>query len=94
MGGDVDTGVMEIGTPVHVANKTGQEQTIIKDAVPLVQTAASKTMMVKLFFFSKEKQKSPFFHSFHFYRKCQLHPRISNTTWRKMLSNSAMFDKR
>ena len=45
---DVETIVMEGTTPVHVAsNHPGQEETLIKDAVPPVQTAASKIKMVK-----------------------------------------------
>ena len=48
---DVETGVMESITPVHVvSNHPGQEDkdtTRIKDAAPPVKTAASNTKMVK-----------------------------------------------
>ena len=45
---DVETGVMDMNTPVHVAsNHPGQDTMTIKDAVPPVQTAASKIKMVK-----------------------------------------------
>ena len=52
---------MESKTPVNVAIKPGRDtQGIIKDAVPLVQTAASKTKMVKLFL-KQDTQKFHFF---------------------------------
>ena len=44
---DVETGVLEMNTPVHVAMNPGQEKMRIKDAVPPVQTAASKIKKVK-----------------------------------------------
>ena len=63
----VETSVMEMKTPVNVAVKPGQEKTGIpgtgiKDAVPPVQTAASKTKMVKLFL-KQDTQKSHFLFS-------------------------------
>ena len=71
----VETSVMEGKTPVNVAINPGQEKkfgtlkTGIMDAVPPVQTVASKTTMVKLFL-KQDTQKSPFFHSSNFYRQC------------------------
>ena len=65
----VETSVMEMKTPVNVAIIPGREKTQEMDAVPPVQTAASKTNMVKLFL-KQETQKSPFFHSSNFYRQC------------------------
>ena len=65
----VETSVMDIKTPVNVAINPGREETLEKDAVPPVQTAASKTKMVKLFL-KQDTQKSPFFHSSNFYRQC------------------------
>ena len=44
----VVTSVMD-GQPVNVAIKPGWDTTKLMDAVPPIQTAASKTMMVKLF---------------------------------------------
>ena len=69
IGTDVETNVMESKTPVNVAINPGREETGIMDAVPPVQTAASKTKMVKLFS-KQDTQKSPFFHSSNFYRQC------------------------
>ena len=60
---------MDMKTPVNVAINPGREETLEKDAVPSVQTAASKTKMVKLFL-KQDTQKSPFFHSSNFYRQC------------------------
>ena len=64
---DVETVVMDIQTPVHVAsNHPGQERTLwrqgigIKDAVPPVQTAASKIKKVKRLFLKRET-KIPIF---------------------------------
>ena len=51
---------MEVKTPVNVAINPGREKTKLMDAVPPVQTAASKTLMVKLFL-KQDTQKSPFF---------------------------------
>ena len=79
----VETSVMEMKTPVNVAINPGREKTKLMDAVPPVQTAASKTKMVKLFL-KQDTQKSPFFHSSNFYRQCYLSTRISPITWRKM----------
>ena len=45
----VETSVMEGKTPVNVAINPGREETTLMDAVPQAQTAASKTIMVKLF---------------------------------------------
>merc|ERR1712062_903406 len=42
-----ETSVMD-GQPVNVAIKPGWDTTKLMDAVPPIQTAASKTMMVKL----------------------------------------------
>ena len=56
----VETSVMDSGSPVNVAINPGREETLEKDAVPPVQTAASKTNMVKLLL-KQETQKSPFF---------------------------------
>ena len=64
----VETNVMD-GQPVNVAINSGGEKTKLMDAVPQVQTAASKTNMVKLFL-KQDTQKSPFFHSSNFYRQC------------------------
>ena len=58
---DVETGVMDWTTPVHVAsNHPGQDTTEIKDAVPPVQTAASKIKKVKRLFLKRET-KIPIF---------------------------------
>ena len=73
--GDVDTCVMEVKTSAHVASNPGQDTKasnpgkdtkfqMMKGAVPPVQTAASKTMMVK--HFMKKKQNSSYFHFFYF----------------------------
>ena len=51
---------MERTTPVHVAINSGREKAKLMDAAHPVQTAASKTMMVKLFL-KQDTQKSPFF---------------------------------
>ena len=64
----VETSVMESKTPVNVAINPGREETKLMDAVPPVQTAASKTKMVKLFL-KQDPQKSPFFHFSNFCRK-------------------------
>ena len=72
----VETSVMDLTTPVNVAINPGREKTGIVDAVPPVQTAASKIKMVKLFL-KQDTQKSPFFHSSNFYRQCYLSTRIS-----------------
>ena len=61
-----ETSVMDGKTPVNVAITSGREETTLMDAVPPVQTAASKTIMVKLFL--KQDTKSPLFHSSNFYR--------------------------
>ena len=45
--GDVETIVMDMNTPVHVAINPGEDPNGIKDAVPPVQTAVSNTKMVK-----------------------------------------------
>ena len=42
IGLDVETSVMEMTTPVNVAINPGRDIIMIKDAVPPVQTAASK----------------------------------------------------
>ena len=55
---------MEMTTPVNVAINHGKEETGIKDAVPPVQTSASKTNLVKLFL--KQDKKVKFFHSSNF----------------------------
>ena len=82
---DVETGVMEMNTPVHVAsNHPGKDTMELKDAVPPVQTAASKIKKVKKTLFKKRNKNPNFFIPFIFFRQCQLHPRISNETWRKM----------
>ena len=47
--GDVETVAMEINTPVHVVINPGQD-TMIKDAVPPVQTTEKKIKMVKRLF--------------------------------------------
>ena len=60
---------MESKTPVNVANNPGRDTTNGMDAVPPIQTAASKKKMVKLFL-KQGTQKSPFFHSSNFYRQC------------------------
>ena len=67
---DVETFVMDLTTPVNVAINPGREKTYIKDAVPPVQTSASKTNLVKLFL--KQDKKVQFFHSSNFYRQCCL----------------------
>ena len=79
----VETSVMEMKTPVNVAINPGREETKLMDAVPPVQTAASKTLMVKLFL-KQDTQKSPFFHSSNFYRQCYLSTRISPINWKRM----------
>merc|ERR1711860_418317 len=70
---DVETVVMDIQTPVHVAsNHPGQERTLwrqgigIKDAVPPVQTAASKIKKVKKTLFKKRNKNPNFFIPFIF----------------------------
>ena len=65
---DAETSVMESKTPVNVAINPGREKMKLMDAVPPVKTAASKTMMVKLFL--NKTQKSSFFYSSFFHRKC------------------------
>ena len=55
----METSVKERKTPVNVAINSGRDPTIIKDAVPPVQTAASKTSLVKLFL--KQDKKVNFF---------------------------------
>ena len=65
-GTDVETGVMEKNTPVHVAMNPGQESTGIKDAVPPVQTAASKIKKVKKTLFKKRNKNPNFFIPFIF----------------------------
>ena len=55
----VETSVMDMKTPVNVAINPGREETKLMDAVPPVQTAASKTTMVKLFS-KQDRQKRPF----------------------------------
>ena len=85
IGTGVETSVMDGKTPVNVAINPGREETgIIKDAVPPVQTAASKIKMVKLFL-KQDTQKSPFFHSSNFYRQCYLSRRISHITWKRRM---------
>ena len=70
IGSGVETSVMESKTPVNVAINHGQEKKcMVKDVVPPVQAAASKTKMVKPFL-KQDTQKSPFFHSSNFYRQC------------------------
>ena len=64
---DVETGVMDVTTPVHVAsNHPGQEPTMVKDAVPPVQTAASKIKKVKKTLFKKRNKNPNFFIPFIF----------------------------
>ena len=66
-GTNVDTGVMEKNTPVHVASiHTWQDTTEIKDAVPPVQTAASKIQKVKKTLFKKRNKNPNFFIPFIF----------------------------
>ena len=60
MNSDVETSVMEWKTPVNVAINPGKEQIMIKDAVPPVQTAASKIKKVKKTLF-KKRNKNPIF---------------------------------
>ena len=85
----VETSVIDMTTPVNVAINHGQQEifgtlkTGIKDAVPPVQTAVSKTIMVKLFL-KQDTHKSQCFHSSNFYRQCYLSTRISPITWRRM----------
>ena len=56
-----------MNTPVHVAsNHPGQEPTEIKDAVPPVQTAASKIKKVKKTLFKKRNKNPNFFIPFIF----------------------------
>ena len=65
---DVETGVMERITTVHVAMNPGQEQeeTMVKDAVPPVQTVAPKIKMVKKTLFKKRNKNPNFFIPFIF----------------------------
>ena len=64
---DVEIGVMDWTTPVHVAsNHPGKDQTGIKDAVPPVQTAASKIKKVKKTLFKKRNKNPNFFIPFIF----------------------------
>ena len=60
IGLDVETSVMEMTTPVNVAINPGRDIIMIKDAVPPVQTAASKIKMVKRLFLKRET-KIPIF---------------------------------
>ena len=93
MNSAVETVVMDVNTPVHVAsNHPGQEPTMVKDAVPPVQTAASKIKKVKKTLFLKRETNFPIFSFLSFYRQRQLHPRISSTNERKMPCNSTIFD--
>ena len=64
---DVETGVMDVNTPVHVvSNHPGKEKTLIKYAVPPVQTAASKIKKVKKTLFKKRNKNPNFFIPFIF----------------------------
>ena len=60
-----ETSVMD-GQPVNVAIKPGREKTLIKDAVPPVQTAASKIKKVKKTLFKKRNKNPNFFIPFIF----------------------------
>ena len=65
---DVETVVMEMNTPAHVAsNHPGKDTTMmVKDAVPPVQTAASKIKKVKKTLFKKRNKNPNFFIPFIF----------------------------